>query len=303
LIGAIINDIGNYGYEKMDDFVNDSFWNKYIYKFCVMYGVLHVILLPLCLLKDMSKLRFSSIFGVLSLLFVMIIILIQFPEYLTNYLAHRKEGQEINIFDISKGFGPDLLFFKGTATIFYSFNCHVAAFPILKNLKDGVNRRIQKVFRRSLILDAAIYFLIGICGYLSCPIDTPDLIIERKKLGESDYLMTVGRFFFLCTLLMKLPASYISFRITLLSLLDYKEDEVTNKMYKKICNSNGLKIYLINLKLLFSTFLNKFRNYMITLPTLYISCLISILYQSISDYISLLGSFNSVIIGFILPGK
>jgi len=36
---------------------------------------------------------------------------------------------------------------------------------------------------------------------------------------------------------------------------------------------------------------------------MYISCLISILYQNISDYISLLGSFNAVIIGFILPGK
>ena len=194
-----------------------------------MYAIVNFILLPLCLLKDMSNLRFSSIFGVLSLIFVMIIVIIQFPAYFSNYLSTRKIGEELNIFDISKGFGPDLLFFKGTATIFYSFNCHIAAFPILKGLKDGVNRRIQKVFRRSLILDATVYFIVGICGYLTCPIGTPDLIVERKKLGETDYLMTVGRFFFLCTLLMKLPASFMSFRITLLSLLDYKEEEISNK--------------------------------------------------------------------------
>jgi len=230
LIGAIINDIGNYGYDNMNDFVQKSFWSSYVYKFFVMYGILHIILLPLCLLKDMSKLRFSSIFGVFSLLFVMIIVIIQFPSYFSNYLSTRKEGEELNFYDISRGFGPDLLFFKGTATIFYSFNCHIAAFPILKGLKDGVNRRIQKVFRRSLILDAFVYFIIGICGYLTCPIGTPDLIIERKKLGDTDYLMTVGRFFFLCTLLMKFPACYISFRITLLSLLDIKEEEITNKM-------------------------------------------------------------------------
>lgn len=230
MIGAIINDLGGYGYKSMNEFLEQSFWKNYIYKFSVMYSVLHVILLPLCLLKDMSKLRFSSIFGVFSLFFVMIIVIIQFPSYYSNYLETKKEGQELNIFDISKGFGPDLLFFKGTATIFYSFNCHIAAFPILKGLKDGVNRRIQKVFRRSLILDALVYLVIGICGYLTSPIGTPDLIVERKKLGETDYLMTIGRFFFLCTLLMKLPASFMSFRITLLSLLDIKEEELTNKM-------------------------------------------------------------------------
>lgn len=230
MIGAIINDIGNFGYNDMNDFNQNSFWSSYLYKFLVMYGILHFILMPLCLLRDMSKLRFSSIVGVLSLLFVMIVILIQFPSYFSNYLSTRKEGEELNIYDISRGFGPDLLFFKGTATIFYSFNCHIAAFPILKGLKDGVNRRIQKVFRRSLILDAFVYLIIGICGYLTCPIGTPDLIVERKKLGDTDYLMTVGRFFFLCTLLMKIPASFISFRITFLSLLEYKDEEITNKM-------------------------------------------------------------------------
>jgi len=213
----------------MNEFVQESFWAEYTYKFPLMYGVLHVITLPLCLVKDMSKLRFASIFGVLSIFFVMIIIIIQFPSYFSNYL-NTENRQELNLWDISKGFTTDLLFFKGTATIFYSFNCHVAAFPILKNLKNGVNRRIQKVFRRSIFLDGLIYLIIGICGYLSCPINTPDLIIEREKLGDTDYLMTVGRCFFLCTLLMKLPVSFISFRITLLSFVDVKEEELSNKL-------------------------------------------------------------------------
>lgn len=218
----------------MNDFVTQGFWGKYSLKFPVMYGVVITVLLPLCLLKDMSKLRFSSIFGVLSLLFVMIIIIIQTPVYYANYLEKKEQKDlnlpDINVFDFMKGI-KNLYFFKGSATIFYSFTCHIAAFPILKGLKDNVNRRIQKVFSRSLILDAIIYLLIGICGYLTSPVDTPDLIIERKKLeGSSDNLMLIGRILFLFTLLMKIPASYISFRITFLQLIDYPEEEVSDKL-------------------------------------------------------------------------
>lgn len=41
---------------------------------------------------------------------------------------------------------------------------------------------------------------------------------------------------------------------------------------------------------------------MITIPTLLISCLIGALYDSIISYISILGGFCSVTIGFLFPG-
>jgi hypothetical protein len=41
---------------------------------------------------------------------------------------------------------------------------------------------------------------------------------------------------------------------------------------------------------------------MITIPTLLITCLVGALYDNIISYISILGGFCSVIIGFLFPG-
>ena len=55
LLGGIINDIGDYKYESLNDFVEHSFWRKYSYKFIVCYGICIIILLPFCLKKILEK--------------------------------------------------------------------------------------------------------------------------------------------------------------------------------------------------------------------------------------------------------
>jgi amino acid permease len=40
---------------------------------------------------------------------------------------------------------------------------------------------------------------------------------------------------------------------------------------------------------------------LITIPTLITSCLIAALYDKVNDYISMMGGFCSVIIGFVMP--
>lgn len=216
----------------MNSFCNKSFWNDYIWRFSVMYGIVCFILLPLSLMRDLSKLRMFSIFACLSLFLMMFIIIFQTPSYYNYWQSKKKNPNDVvyNFFDISTGFTSDLFFFKGTATIFYSFACHVGALPVMKTLKNNYNRRIQKVIRRSVGMDIVCYLILGICGYLSCPFNTPDLIIERPKIGDHDYFMTLGRLLFLFTLLFKMPTSYISLRISALTILNIKEEKMTPLM-------------------------------------------------------------------------
>lgn len=277
LIGGVVNEFGGFGYKSIDDFFQNSFWSKNYIKFPVMYGIAFLIITPLCLLKNISKMRFNSIFGIFSLFFLILIIIIQTPWYFNDYLTHiyKKDVPEthLNLYDVSKGFTDELYFFKGTATLFYAYSCHVGAFPIYAELKNNVLRRVQKVFARSILLDAAFYMVVGVTGYLSNPIGTPDLIIERYKIFHNDWIMTIGWMAFIFTLMMKIPANYNSFRLTLITILGYKGLDIPNKI-----------------------------NLIITIPTIAAACTIAALYSQIDDYISLMGSFCAVIIAFLIPG-
>ena len=271
LIGGVINEIGSFGYISVDEFVAESFWNKLWIKFLVCYGITILFLLPLCLLHNASKMRYASAFGIASLFLLIVIVVVECPFYIYDYINDDKI--ELNYFDIISGLKGDMKLFQSIITVFYAFSCHVGAFPVLQTLHNPTERRQKKVLRRAIYIDIISYLIIGASGYLTQPLNTPDLIIERNKLFNSDWLMTIGEICFILTLLAKISANYNALRSCILVLLGY---DTSN--FPKITNT------------------------IITMITLMITTFIASIFQSISDYISLIGSFCTVLISFFIPG-
>ena len=271
LIGGCINEIGNFGYKSVEEFAMKSFWNKLWIKFLVSYGITGIILLPLCLLKNASKMRYASTFGIFSLFFLIFIVVIECPFYIKKYIF--EENQEINYFDILSGLKGNMKLLQSIVTIFYAFSCHVGAFPVLQTLYRPTEKRSKKVLKRAISIDIICYLIIGATGYLTQPLNSPDLIIERNKLFDNDWLMTIGEISFILTLLAKISANYNALRSCILVLFHYD----TNN---------------------FSTIVN----FIITIIVLLVTTFIAVIFQSISDYISLIGSFCTVLISFFIPG-
>jgi len=198
-----------------------------MYKFPIMYGIC-LLLVPLCLLKDISKMRVASLFSICSLIYAILVIIVECPFYVYHFLDKDHKWEEINWFDMSTGFDKNLYFFRGTATIFFAFTCHVGAFPVYKTLKNNITRRVNKVFMRSIILDILIYITVGICGYLTQPIDTPDLIIYREKYLKNDIAMDIARLGMAINLILSTPANYNAFRLSVMEIT-WGTSEVTDK--------------------------------------------------------------------------
>lgn len=277
MIGAFVFEIGKFtNYSSLKEFYHDSFWGEFWFKSLVMIGTSIIVLLPLNLLKDITKLRFTSIFGIFCLFLVTLVIVFQLPEYINHYWKYEyKENDEstyVNWLNAGNAFTQELYFFKGLATLFYSYNCHIGIYPIYEKLVDNNKRRTRKVLLRSIVLDAGFYLVVGIAGYLTAPIKTPSIIIEREKLG-SDIIMTIGRLLIVIMLFAKIPAKYNSLRISVFQIIWGNSDEIDTK-----------------------------RNLIVTISITIVTAFIGAIYSDISEFISLLGGFCSVIIAFFFPG-
>lgn len=264
-------------YPELDLFYTDSFWNRLEIKIGVMMGTALIFLMPLNLLKDISKLRFSSILGIFSLGVFVIVLCFQLKSFIDQYYSYEyKENDEsthINWYDASKAFGPDVLFFKATATIFFAYNCHYGAFPVYDKLADNNERRTNKVVYRSIILDTVFFLIVGICGYLTQPIKTPDLIIFRNQLfdDKKDIVMTICRIFITILLITKTPVNFNSMRLSLFNLV-FKSTQITTR-----------------------------RNLLFAIPITFITALIGALYSDVENILSFLGGICGVIFSYFFP--
>ena len=270
-IGGIINEIFSYDYINMDSFLIESFWGKKQTKFIVCYLFVILVFFPLGMIKTFSQMRYLNAFGVFSIFIIIFIIVIQFPIFYYHNVVIRK--MKINVIDFSKGFGPDLKFITSISTIVYAYECHAGIFPVLSNLNEPTKKRVNSVFRKSTYINSIFYIIITLFGYLSQPEKTPDLILERQKISNSDYLMTFGLILYCITIITKISSLFNCLKSLLLNIMKYNIDNYPT-------NINILLIFII-----FS-----------------ISTFVAVVFQNISDYISLISSFYGLLIANIIPG-
>ena len=260
-------------YVNFDSYEED-YWDSAKLKFPIMFGTT-LLIMPLCFLKDISKMRFASMFGVCALIYCIIVVVIQTPWFFKDYLDKYKENDSsthANWFNITKGFNSELNFFTAIATVFFCYDCHPGAFHVFKTLKNHTEERINKVFFRSICLDLIIYILIAICGFMTAPLKPESLIIFRESVFDNDIFMTIAKIALALDLLLSLPANYASYRCSFF-IVFFKTDIIDNK-----------------------------RNFFVTIPTLLISTLIGALYKDILSYISFFGGFCSSIMCYLIPG-
>ena len=256
-------------YDTLQKFLNNSFWNEWYIKILLPYTSSIIIVYPMCLIKDVSKLRIISLIGVINIIGLIVIVIYQSKDYI------KRENIEnnINYFDIKKGFQGDFDTLNFISCIFYASCFHIGCVPVINTLTNNVQRRIEKAIRRTILIDIFFYLVIAVVGYLSVPIDTPSLIIQRPtiKPHDSDIVMGIGKIGFVFTFFTKLPNTYSSLRITLFDKI-WGTTEITDM-----------------------------KNYIVTFIVIIVCVTCSILYSDISSYIKIMGGLFSTLVGFLFP--
>ena len=231
MIGGFIYEVGNFDrteFPTLEKFLENSIWSKKWLSITIMTCTAAAFLLPLYLLRDISKLRFSTIFGLICLFLSTIVIIFELPGFMKQ--NSHDDSIVYNWYDISGAFTTDFYFFRGAGTIFFAYNCHYGAFPIYDKLSNHNKRRQRKAFFRSTLLNVGFFLTIGICGYLTQPVNTPDLIINRSALkgSSNDIVMTVVRLLIFALIIVKCPVNYNSLRLSFFNIV-FKTTEIDTK--------------------------------------------------------------------------
>lgn len=269
----VYNIFENSNYKSIEDFEKTSVFNEIWFKILVMDGIALIFCFPLNLLKDVSKLRFTTLLAISCIFIVALVIIIQLSDFI-NEVKVKNPGFSYNIFDISKSFNSDLTIFSAIAKISFSSAPHFGVFNVYDKLTNNDKRRTRKVLWRSSVFNVFFYILVGVTGYLTQPINTPDIIVDRTKLDEpnnQDILMTTVRLLIVIMLLSKLPVIWNALRLSVINLI-WNDTEITTK-----------------------------RNLITTIIFTFGTALIGAVYSNIGDFIDLLGGFCSVVISYFFP--
>ena len=280
VVGSVVFDIGiaigKIGADEYEDFsaYHEKYWSQQYYlKFPIMFGIT-ILVIPLCLLKDISKMRIPSLIGVMALIYSILVIIVESFFYLIN--ENLPSGESMNWYDIRPAFSWDdgLPIFGGISTVFYLYSCHAGAFPVYKALRNNTTRRIKKVFRRSIMLDICIYFTVAAASFITSPFKPPELILYRKNLSgfDPDYFILIAKFGIIFNLFFSTPANYAGLRLSVFELV--------------WGNTN----------------ITKTKNLVVTISILSVVTLIGALYDKILAYIELLGGFCSTVYCILIPG-
>ena len=220
--------------------------------------------------------KFFSLFGIIALFYTIIVLVIEcyfyWDDYLKNVYVKEDKSTHANWIDITRAFNGNLDFFTGFATIAFSFSCHQGALPVYRSLNPNNESVMNKVFRRSIILDLIIYFMIYIASFLTNPLKSDDLIIFRESIFNNDIFMNIAKISIFLELFFLIPSNYNSFRCSLFHIIFGNEN------------------------------IRQIPNIIFTISTLVISAVIGVVYSEISNYISLLGGFCCTTYCFFVPG-
>lgn len=138
MIGAFVYNVGSFPEKTLEDFYKFSIWGQIWFKIVIMVSTSIIVVLPLNLLKDVTKLRFTSIFGIFCLLLVSIIIIFQLPNYIDYYWEHTYNRYDketwVNWYDISTAFTSKLYFLKVLLHYFMRTIVIWGCFQFMKNL-------------------------------------------------------------------------------------------------------------------------------------------------------------------------
>lgn len=188
-----------------------------------LLGVVTVgIILPLCLLKNLGYLGYTSGFSLTCMFFFLVVVVynkfkipcpyISVNETLTNSQNATVEGQ-----CTAKYFTFNSKTAYALPTLAFAFVCHPSVLPIYSELRDRTQKKMQLVSNISFFAMFLMYFLTAIFGYLTF-YDKVESELLGTYSNKKDILLLTVRLAVIIAVILTVPVLFFTVRSSLFEL-------------------------------------------------------------------------------------
>uniref|UniRef100_A0A7S4IB43 Amino acid transporter transmembrane domain-containing protein n=1 Tax=Vannella robusta TaxID=1487602 RepID=A0A7S4IB43_9EUKA len=159
--------IGDQFVPIIQEFLGYDAW--YASRWFIISTTTLVIVLPLCLMKEINRLKYSS-FLATAMVYYFALMVIYFALMGTvDDTGAQTEPLIDNTVPIASEWNWkfSLQYFQSIPIICFAFQCHLSIIPIYKAMKDASPKRAAGISCIALINCTALYVLVGLFGYLT----------------------------------------------------------------------------------------------------------------------------------------
>ncbi|KAL6948748.1 hypothetical protein ACO0QE_001221 [Hanseniaspora vineae] len=163
-----------------------------------------VIIVPLCLLKNLDSLRYSSMLGLLAIAYIVLFIIIRFFIDLPSLNFH---NLGISWFKINSYSGMMSTF----SILIFGFTASMNMFSICNELEHNSLRNIDKVIGNSVGVACLLFIVVGTLGYLNFGSDIKGNVI--LNYNPESIFTKIGQLSLGCVIILSFPLLFHPLRI------------------------------------------------------------------------------------------
>lgn len=143
------------------------------------------IIFPLCLLRDLSMLSYTSFFALCTFILIALtsvwILVAGDTWYELKAAPNTEEGVNWSSFNFSA--------FQELPTVVFAFVCHTACLPIYSQLSAPSKERMAKVAGNSIATASILYSVTGLAGYITYKAYTMGVLFNNWRHCSGDKMV------------------------------------------------------------------------------------------------------------------
>ena len=180
------------------------------YEDLIVGALVVFIVFPLCLRKDLSALRHTSLLAFLFCVFLTGSVVARTIPFIGDGPRHKDACEPVLLVNTKS----PMEIFRAIPLFSFAFICHLNVLPVYDELRKRSPSKMQRVFGSAIAFAAVLYGLVGTFGYMRFCDHTPGNILEfaeqAKKANEAtfpadDRLITAARIAETLTCILALP--------------------------------------------------------------------------------------------------